>query len=104
MEWMNYLISILSGLAVALPLTIKLIEYVKQSIKEKNWSKLIGLIIDIMSEAETKFTDGATKKEYVMALVKASASNINCNIDTNIISGLIDDLCDMTKIVNSMSR
>ena len=36
MEWINYAVSILSGLAIAIPLVVKLIEYVKKAVKEKN--------------------------------------------------------------------
>ena len=73
MEWINYAVSILSGLAIAIPLVIKLVEYVQKSVKEKNWNKLLDLIMRLMSEAETKFETGADKKEWVLAMVKASA-------------------------------
>lgn len=104
MQWINYAISILSGLAVAIPLVIKLVEYVKKSIREKNWSKLLDLVMNLMKEAETKFETGAEKKEWVLAMVKASADTINYDIDTNAVSELIDSLCDMTKVVNAPSN
>ena len=104
MQWVNYAVSILSGLAVAIPLVIKLIEYVKKSIREKNWNKLLDLVMNLMKEAETKFETGAEKKEWVLAMVKASADTINYDIDTNAVSELIDSLCDMTKVVNAPSN
>ena len=45
MEWINYAVSILSGLAIAIPLVVKLIEYVKKAVKEKNWNKLLDLVL-----------------------------------------------------------
>ena len=101
MEWINYAISILSGLAVAIPLVIKLVEYVQKSIKEKNWNKLLDLVMKLMSEAETKFETGADKKEWVLAMVKASADTINYDIDINAVGDLIDSLCDMANVVNA---
>ncbi len=100
MEWMNYVVSILSGLAIAIPLVIKLVEYVRKAVQEKNWSQLLNLVMSLMEEAEKKFDDGATRKEYVMALVKSSADTINYDIDMNAVSNLIDDLCAMSKVVN----
>ena len=55
MNWINYIVSILSGLAIAIPLIVKLVEYVEKAIKEKNWNKLLDLIINLMQEAEEKF-------------------------------------------------
>ena len=102
MEWINYAVSILSGLAIAIPLVVKLIEYVKKAVKEKNWNKLLDLVMKLMSEAETKFETGADKKEWVLAMVKASADSINYDIDTNAIGELIDSLCDMANVVNAL--
>lgn len=102
MEWINYVISILSGLAIAIPLVIKLVEYVQKAVKEKNWNKLLELVMNLMQEAETKFEVGADRKEWVLAMVKASADSINYNIDINAIGELIDSLCDMANVVNAV--
>jgi hypothetical protein len=103
MEWYEILISVLTGLATAIPLVIKLIEYVKKSIKEKNWDKLLTLVTNLMKEAETKFDNGIERKEWVLMMVKASADTIDYDIDLNAVSELIDSLCEMTKIVNAPS-
>ena len=100
MEWMKYVVAILTGLATAIPLVIKLVEYVQKAVKEKNWNKLLDLVMSLMEEAEKKFEDGATRKEWVMAMVKSSADSINYEIDMDAISELIESLCDMSKIVN----
>lgn len=101
MDWINCAISILSGLAVAIPLVIKLVEYVQKSIKEKNWNKLLELVMNLMKEAEGKFDTGATRKEWVITMVKSSAESINYDVDIEAVGELIDSLCNMSKVVNT---
>ena len=100
-EWVDFVVSILSGLAVAIPLVVKLVQYVQLVVKEKNWQKLLELITHFMQEAEQKFSTGAEKKDYVMLAIKASASAVNYDIDLEVVSKLIDDLTSMSKIVNA---
>ena len=101
MEWYEVLISVLTGLITAIPLVIKLVEYVQKAIKEKNWNDLLALVTNLMEQAESKFKDGPSKKEWVMMMVKASADTINYDINLDQVSELIDSLCDMSKIVNA---
>ena len=101
MEYTDLIIAIIAGLATAIPLVIKLVEYVRKSVQEKNWGQLVSLVIDLMEEAETKFEDGATRKEWVMAMAKAAAESINYKIDEDALSKMIDALCGMTKVVNA---
>lgn len=97
----SIIVAVLTGLATCIPLVVKLVQYVKQAAQEKNWTALLGLVVDLMEEAEGKFNDGATRKEWVMAMVKTSAEYINYPVDSEALSGLIDALCDMTNIVNA---
>ena len=99
-EWAEIIVSILSGLAVAIPMAVKLVEYVQKATKEKNWNKMVELVINLMEEAETKLEQGADRKEWVLAMVKASADTINYDVDLAVIGNMIDHLCDMSKIVN----
>lgn len=96
----SLIVAILTGLATCIPLAYKLVEYVKKATQEKNWAALLGLVVKLMEEAEQKFVDGATRKEWVMAMVQTSAEYINYPIDTAALGELIDKLCDMTKVVN----
>lgn len=98
---LQLIISILSGLAVTIPLVIKLVEYIKLAIKERNWSKLLNLVMQQMAVAEKKFATGAERKEYVLMAIKASADTIDYDIDMVQVSKLIDDLCAMSKVVNA---
>ena len=96
----SLIVALLSGLATCIPLAYKLVQYVKKATQEKNWNALLGLVINLMEQAEKKFTDGATRKEWVMAMVQTSAEYINYPIDNVALGKLIDALCDMSKIVN----
>lgn len=100
MELVKLLVSVLSGLAAAIPLVVKLIEYVQKAIKEKNWNQVLNMVMKYMETAEEKFETGAEKKEWVLAMVKASADTINYDIDLTVIGEMIDRLCDMSNVIN----
>lgn len=100
MEWMDYVVSILSGLAAAIPLVVALINYIKKAVKEKNWDKLLAMVMDYMKVAESKFETGAEKREWVIVMVKASADTLNYDVDLDAVGKMIDSLCDMSKVVN----
>ena len=102
--WIQIVISILSGIAVAIPLIIKLVNVVKDSVKEKNWNLLMKMTMDYMTEAEKNIASGAERKEWVMSMVIASAANINYPMtadDVKKIEDLIDSICDASKILNN---
>lgn len=104
MDWLEilkFVAAIASGLAAAIPLAIKLVECAKQVIKERNWNIVIQKVMDLMEVAETKFAEGAERKEWVLAMLKAGADGINYDIDYDAIADMIDRLCDMSKIVNA---
>lgn len=98
--WIQATISILSGIAVLVPLIVTLIDYVKKSTKEKNWNQMLKLVMNLMAEAEDKFDKGADKKEWVMGELKAMANTLNYDIDWNVVSDMIDKICDVSKEIN----
>lgn len=100
-EWVDIIVSVLSGLIVVLPLVVKLIEYVQKAAKEKNWGIVLELVTNLMQEAEGKFDNGLERKEWVLMMIKASADTINYDINLEQISNIIDSLCSMTKVVNA---
>ena len=99
-EIISIVVAVLTGLAACIPLAVKLVQYVQKAAQEKNWGALLGLVVDLMEEAEVKFSDGATRKEWVMAIVQTSAEYVSYPIDTEALSALIDALVDMSKVVN----
>lgn len=104
MSWVDIVVSIMSGLAVCIPLVVKLVNVVSTYVKEKNWSQIMAIVLDLMKEAETLFSDGATKKAYVMASVESVAKSINYNYDDvakQKVSDMIDAICATAKVVNA---
>lgn len=107
MEWVNVIVSVLSGLAVAIPLVIELVNYVKKAAQEKNWAAVLKLVMNWMTEAEKKFADGASRKEWVMSMVIASADTINYPMDDEAIAKIgttIDEICAASKVLNSNAK
>lgn len=100
MEILELIIEILAGLMIVIPLVVKLIEYVKKSTLEKNWHNLIHLLLNLIATAEEKFDNGADRKQWVIAMVQASANTINYPISEQELSKLIDNLVELTKKVN----
>ena len=100
MQWIDLAISIMAGLAAAIPLVIKLVEYVQKAVKEKNWNVILNMVMNYMETAEHMFDNGAERKEWVLAMVTESAKTVNYDVDMSVISGLVDSLCTMSKKVN----
>ena len=96
----NLVVAVLAGLATCIPLAMKLIQYVKKATQEKNWSGLLDLVMKLMEQAEKKFNDGATRKEWVMAMVQTSAEYVQYPMDVQALSDMIDQLTNLTKNVN----
>lgn len=100
MDILELLVEILGGLVVIIPLVVKLVEYVKKSALEKNWNNLIRLLLNLIATAEEKFDNGADRKQWVIAMVQASANTINYPISERELGDLIDNLVALTKKVN----
>lgn len=98
--WIQAIISVLSGIAVLVPLIIKLVEYVKKAAQEKNWNQMLKLVMNLMAEAEELYDTGAEKKEWVLKELHAVADTLNYTIDWVVVSDMIDALCDMAHEVN----
>ena len=62
MSWVEIVVSIRSGLAVCIPLVVQLVNVVRASVKEKNWSQIVAIVLDLMKQAETLFSEGAARK------------------------------------------
>ena len=98
--WIQAIISILSGIAVLVPLMIKLIQFIKANIREKNWNQMLKLVMNLMADAEEKFDKGSEKKEWVMGQLEAMAGTLNYDIEWDVVSEMIDKICDVSKELN----
>lgn len=101
MELIQLIVTALPGIAAIITLIYQLIKYVSKSIKTKRWPELITLVMGYMERAETMFKNGADKKEWVMAMVKSTADSIQCEVDLDVVSEMIDSMCDMSRVVNA---
>ena len=104
MSWVDIVVSIMSGLAVCIPLVVKLVNVVSTYVKEKNWSQIVAIVLDLMKQAETLFAEGAARKAWVMAGVESAAKSIDYNYDEvakQKVSDMIDAICATAKIVNT---
>ena len=100
MDWLQTIIYLLPTITTLVVLVCKLVQAVQKAIKEKNWNQLADMVMSYIMEAEEKFSDGATRKEWVMAMVTNSAELVNYDINMDEVSELIDKLCAMAKKVN----
>lgn len=100
MDWIKLILSVFAGLITAIPLAIELAKSVRQSVKEKNWRYLLTTVLNLMESAEDTFETGEQRKQWVLDVVQKSSDTINYDIDIDVISKLIDDICKATKVVN----
>lgn len=98
--YINAIIAILTGLVTAIPLVVQLVKYVQEAIKGKNYSNVMALVLNLMVEAEEKYSEGAQKKEYVIAAIKSMEKTLNYDIDEEAIGAMIDSVIDITKKIN----
>lgn len=104
MDWIQIIVSVLSGLAVCIPLVVKLVQYVREAAEGRRWDALLKLVIANMQEAETLFATGAERKQWCMQLLAANAESVGCTLgpeDVQKIGDMIDSLCAMAKTVNA---
>lgn len=102
-DWIDVIISILSGLAVTIPLVISLIKAISDAAKEKNWSKIVDITLSYMQQAEQNISNGASRKDWVISMVRESAVMINYDFNNEAeqkLSMLIDSICTATKHIN----
>ena len=98
---LEFIAMIFAGMATALPLISKVIKTADELRRSRNWSKMLGIVLDLMEEAEGLMIDGADRKAWVMGGVERLADSVEYDIDMEEVSTLIDNLCEMSKKVNS---
>lgn len=99
--YINLIIAILSGLVTAIPLVVQLVKYVKAAIQEKNWSKVMQLVLNLMTEAEKNYATGAERKEYVMGSIEQIKGVLEYEVDMDAISIMIDSIVAASKTINA---
>lgn len=100
-KWMELIIAVLSGLVATIPLVTQLIKYVKAAIQEKNWSKVMQLVLNLMTEAERNYATGAERKQYVISSIESIKDTLNYQVDMDQISQMIDAIVAASKTINA---
>lgn len=113
-DWIKIIIEILSGMLVCIPLVIKLYECFKEltqtkivAEKEKNWDKLWKIALDLMTEAEGRFSEGEARKAWVLNSLRAMASTLEYEYDEIAeakVSTMIDAICEASKNINTIRK
>ena len=99
--WVEIVVALLTGLVAAIPLVIKLVQVIKDSVKAKNWTPLMQLLLKLMAEAEDNYSTGAEKKAYVIDSIKALESSLNYDVDMDAIDAMVDAIIIATKKINT---
>lgn len=103
-NWIDIIVSILSGLTVCIPLVVQLVKYVRAAYQEKNWSKVMQLVLNLMTEAEKNYATGAERKEYVMDSIESIKDVLDYEVDMNAISEMVDAIVAASKTINSKAK
>lgn len=99
----NLLWVVVCALVVCIPLAIKLVKVTKQSVENKNWDRIMVVLIDLMQSAEELIKTGADKKAYVLTMLENISEQIDYPLtdsDWKKISDLIDALVDLSDHIN----
>ena len=102
-KWIDVIISILSGIAVCIPLIISLVNTVQKVVAEKQWNVLVSNVLQLMMNAEKDYENGAERKEYVMNALETIAVQIGYDFNDEAkakVSVMIDEICALAKVVN----
>ena len=100
MDILEIILAIVAGIGAAIPLVIALIKYIKEAIMEKNFGNIMKLALDLMPEAEEKFSTGEERKAYVMDNLKSISATLDYEVDFEKISEMVDAICKASKQIN----
>lgn len=100
-DWVNLIVSVLAGIATCIPLVVQLIKYIQAAYKEKNWSKVMQLVLNLMTEAERNYATGAERKEYVMDSIEQIKDVLDYEVDMEVVSQMIDSITLASKTINA---
>lgn len=97
----SLIVAIISGIVTCIPLIIQLVKYIKEAAKSKNWSTLMALVIQLMTDAEKLFATGEDREEYVISAIKSMEKTLNYDIDENVIKEMIAAIVKASKTINT---
>ena len=104
MTFINFILEHAAAIVAIIGLLYTTVKFVTDAAQKKNWTALVALVMADMKTAEEQYADGATRKQWVMSMLKAHAAACNYALtdeDITKISDMIDAMCDMAKTVNA---
>jgi len=101
MDVLNLILAIVAGLGTAIPLVIQLVKYIKMAIKEKNFGKIMSIVLELMTEAEENYQNGADRKAYVMDSITQLSKTLDYEVDLDAVSKMIDEIVSTSKKINT---
>lgn len=100
MDIFEIVLAVITGISAAIPLAIQLVKYIKAAIAEKNFGNIMKLALELMPEAEEKFSTGEERKAYVIDNLKSISDTLDYEVDFEKISEMIDAICKASKQIN----
>lgn len=100
-DWVELIVAVVSGILVCIPLVQKVIVLTKKNAQEKNWPGLMSIVLTYMEKAEEMFEEGSDKKAWVLGALETSSALVNYEIDMDVVSAMIDQICATSKVVNA---
>lgn len=97
---LSLILAIISGIGTCIPLIIQLVKYIKMATAERNFGNIMKIVIDLMPEAEEKFSTGAARKQYVMSNIESLSNTLHYDVDLEKVSAMIDAVVAASKKIN----
>lgn len=99
-DLLTFFVANSAAIVAILGLLFTSIEYISKTFKEKNFSKLVSLVLTDMTAAETLFTKGSDKKKWCLDRLQDHAREVGYPLDDEAItkiSNLVDEICKTSK-------
>ena len=106
-EGLKIAAAVVIGLGAVVPAGYWIARTIRDAVVNKNWNKVLQIVIGLMAEAETKIDTGAGRKEWVLGMARTLVAQAGYQMTTeewDKVSNMIDALCTMAKTVNVIAK
>lgn len=97
---LSLVLAIISGVTTCIPLIVQLVKYIKMAAAERNFGNIMKIVVDLMPEAEEKFSTGEARKQYVMSNIESLSNSLHYEVDLDKVSTMIDAIVAASKKIN----
>ena len=106
-EGLKIAAAVVIGLGAVVPAVYWIARSVRDAVVNRDWNKILQIVIGLMAEAETKIDTGAGRKEWVLGMARTLVTQAGYQMtaeEWQKISDMIDALCTMAKSVNVIAK